>query len=295
MSRGRDDLQSIAARTSRSAASLSRKDRVRDETRGTLYEFLYPVDRISPREGGDTRPLRPDHVVDLAESIGALGLLEPIVIDARGKLLAGAHRLAACRVLIAPPESRSDRLVELTGGHDAAADSKLIERLAAIEIEENVGPVNAVPVRQFEFESADDPERALAIETAENAQRRDYTPTEIRALYDRLKAAGYIDRRGPKRPEEHAIRPAISVVIGRSLRTVNRMLQRIENPPSPSAQVSRALDQLRTSVRRVQRIAGDSSALAPPVEALIRLLGSDYFQTHFEEAQAVVRQSDSDS
>ena len=295
MSRRRDDLQSIAARTSRSAASLSRKDRVHDDTRGALYEFLYPVDRISPREGGDTRSLRADHVVDLAESIAALGLLEPIVIDSRGKLLAGAHRLAACRLLMAPPESRSERLIELTENHQASADPRLAERALAIEIEENVGAVNAVPVRQFDFESGQDPERALAIETAENAQRRDYTPTEIRALYARLKAAGYVDRRGPKRSDERPLRPAIGVVIGRSLRTVNRMLSRIESPPSPSALITRALEQLGTSVRRLQRTTGDASAVAPQVEALVRLLGSDYFQNHFEEACTALRARDAAS
>lgn len=63
------------------------------DTRSTL-----PLDRIQSRET-NTRKLRQSHVIALAESIALLGLLEPIVVDRGGKLLAGGHRLAAIRWL----------------------------------------------------------------------------------------------------------------------------------------------------------------------------------------------------
>lgn len=44
-----------------------------------------------------------DHVIELSNSIGKLGLLEPIIVSKTGKdkyqLIAGAHRLAACKRL----------------------------------------------------------------------------------------------------------------------------------------------------------------------------------------------------
>jgi type II secretory pathway component HofQ len=65
---------------------------------------------------------------------------------------------------------------------------------------------------------------ALAAEVAENRQRRDYSPAEVTALADRLRAAGYRD--GPGRPAKgtKALRPVLAAVIGRDLRTVRRTL-----------------------------------------------------------------------
>ena len=53
-----------------------------------------PLDRIQLRET-NTRELQQQHVAALAESIAVLGLLEPLVVDQGGRLLAGGHRLAA--------------------------------------------------------------------------------------------------------------------------------------------------------------------------------------------------------
>jgi ParB family transcriptional regulator, chromosome partitioning protein len=43
----------------------------------------------------DTWPLDPLHVGQLAESITVLGLIELLVVDIKGVLLAGAHRKSA--------------------------------------------------------------------------------------------------------------------------------------------------------------------------------------------------------
>lgn len=57
-----------------------------------------PLSQIYPR-AEDNRPLRDAHVKDLAESIGALELIEPLVVDTKGVLLAGGYRLAAIQLL----------------------------------------------------------------------------------------------------------------------------------------------------------------------------------------------------
>ncbi len=62
----------------------------RERTQGTTL----PLEQILDRET-DTRPLKSQHVTQLVESLAVLGLLEPLVVDNRGRLLAGGHRKAA--------------------------------------------------------------------------------------------------------------------------------------------------------------------------------------------------------
>jgi len=49
--------------------------------------------------GDHRRPAHADKVQELAESIRELGLLNPVTLDARGRLIAGLHRLRACELL----------------------------------------------------------------------------------------------------------------------------------------------------------------------------------------------------
>ena len=277
----RVDFGNIDARTDRATRGMVELDRAANTHRSVIPELAYPVEKIGPRIADDTRPLRADHVVDLAESIDALGLLEPVVIDAKDRLLAGRHRVAACQLLATPEERRGERLAELVG----EADAELVERL------ETLGSTKALLVHRIDFDSAKDVERALAIETAENTQRRDYTRAEVRKIYDRLIEAGYTDRPGKPRRGEQAVKPAIAVVIGRSLRTVKRMLNRTEPASPETEQLNRAILQLGTGLRRVLRVHGRvPEDLDPRIPALIALLNSDPFQTHLEEACGAVRE-----
>ncbi len=68
----------------------------------------------------DTRPLNPRHVESLAESIAVLGLIEPLVLDNQGRLLAGGHRLEAIRLL-------KSQQVEI---YQKPSDVKISERTA---------------------------------------------------------------------------------------------------------------------------------------------------------------------
>ncbi len=154
------------------------------------------LDDIKDRHGGDTRPLNDDHVQALAESIAAVGLIEPLVVDIEGHLLAGGHRRAAIKYL---------------REHDSKAyQEQFLD--------------NRIPVRQLEFIAEDEPDRALGIEVTENERRRDYTAAEVKQLAERLRAAGYIDRRGRPKEGELRLKPALEVIIGKSARTVQRLL-----------------------------------------------------------------------
>jgi ParB family transcriptional regulator, chromosome partitioning protein len=154
------------------------------------------LDSISERVEGSSRPLNPAHVEELANSIAVVGLIAPIAVDSQGRLLAGGHRRAAILLL-------RDR------------DPKIYAKQF---------PKEHVPIRRYDFDSTIEPEKALAIEASENEKRRDYTPAEVRAIADRLRAAGYRDAPGKPRKGEKALRPALELIIGKSLRQVRRYL-----------------------------------------------------------------------
>ena len=126
-----------------------------------IVESLIPVEEIQNRIGGDTRPLNQAHVEALAESIRILGLIEPLAIDSKGRLLAGGHRKAAISLLQSTdPETYAKRFSE------------------------------GIPVHRLNFDSELQPDLAIQVEIAENEQRRDYTPAEVRAIADRFIDAG---------------------------------------------------------------------------------------------------------
>lgn len=144
----------------------------------------------------DTRVLNEAHVLELAESIAVVGLIEPLAIDSRGRLLAGAHRLAAIEWL------KANKPSDYTGQF----------------------PNHQISVRRFDFDADENPERALAIEIAENEKRRDYSSSEVKALAERLKAAGYREGRGKPKKGQQALMPALETIVGKSARQLHRYL-----------------------------------------------------------------------
>lgn len=153
-----------------------------------------PLDQITDR-GTNTRPLNQTHVEALAESIAAVGLIQPIAVDSRGRLLAGGHRRAA--------------IIHLKETNEAAYDKWFS---------------SGVPVHRFAFDAAEDEALALAIEATENEKRRDYTPSEVRELADRLHDAGFVDLKGRPKKGQKSMILALSTIIGKSDKTVRRYL-----------------------------------------------------------------------
>lgn len=154
------------------------------------------LSRIHPR-AEDTRPLRDSHVKDLAESIGALGLIEPLVVDLKGVLLAGGHRLAAIQLL----------------------------KETNLELYQQQFPDEIVPVRVMAFDAQAEPERSLQVELAENEKRVNYSRDQIEQLAERLRSLNYREIRGRPKEGEKALGPALAVAIGVSTRYVRKVLQ----------------------------------------------------------------------
>lgn len=165
----------------------------REQERGELSTL--PLERIKNRES-NTRTLNTQHVESLKESISTLGLIEPLAVDQAKVLLAGGHRLAAIASLLeTEPETFEKHF-----------------------------PNSAIPVRVMPFIAEREPDRALQVEVAENEYRRDYTPAEVRGIAERLIKAGYKDVKGRPKKGEKVLMPALSTVVGKNRRTIQRYL-----------------------------------------------------------------------
>ncbi|MDY0002806.1 MAG: ParB N-terminal domain-containing protein [Polyangia bacterium] len=199
----------------------------------TVLPPTLPLASILDRPGGDTRSLNPGHIVSMAETIAAVGLVQPLVVDRVGHLLAGGHRRAAIRLLLI--EDPDERVLTLEAQYrplPGRIKQELEERTRALTISPDVGALDPVKVHIMDFDAEDEPERALGVEAAENAQRKQYTAQEVLGIYNRLLDAGFVDREGKPREGEKAAKPAVAAIIGRSVRSVYRALERAKQKES---------------------------------------------------------------
>lgn len=226
------DAVSAGRAQARQAEAWAQQEQAR---RSTL-----PLAAIKPRPNGDSRLLKPDHILNLAESIATIGLVEPPTVDRFGQLLAGAHRVAALRLLAHTEKTARIKMwIQLTSVDNDQLTPKQkadIDRLTAL------APLDRqdIPVMIFPFDATENPSAALAVETSENTQRRSYSKQEIMMLADRLKKAGFVEREGRPRAGEKALRPALSLVLGKSDNTIRRWLGVLQDAPKtcPNGQVS---------------------------------------------------------
>lgn len=246
------DLLNAANLAGSAIQAQDRAAEARAELEHSLSSSL-PIGKILDR-ARDTRELDARHVSDLAESIEVVGLLEPLVVDRRGRLLAGGHRKAAI----------------------------LMVKEQKPEAYEQHFPNDLAPVRILGFDADEKPDLALQVEITENEKRRDYTSAEVKALALRLLNAGYVDVKGRPPKGEKALRPALEVIIGKSIRTVRRYLNesaeesvtdvRLSSEKNQDSPVS-ALKRLQTELARWQRAypEPESSELQSVTRDVIRL------------------------
>jgi ParB family chromosome partitioning protein len=187
------------------------------------------LDEIEPRSQ-NTRTLNPVHVEALAESISVLGLIEPLVVDKQKRLLAGGHRLAAITYLKT---------------HQPTAYQHHF-------------PNEQIPIRSLAIDADQEPELALQIEVAENEQRRDYTPTEVKEIAARLKASGYVEVQGRPKKGQKPLMPALAVVVGKNLRTIQRYLSEDTlSPKSSSTKSTTRVVLLKQTLAKLKQIQSE--------------------------------------
>lgn len=279
-----DALDGIRSRATKATKSLAKADR-NEETKERGASSVVPLADIQARLDTDTRTLNPEHVIALAESIAALGLIEPLVLDNTNHLLAGGHRLAALKLINELPKKRMELLLSMADNVLEKFHDDFAKRLEAIDWVNEDDEPNMVPVRKIDFDASKDLQRALAIEVAENAQRRDYTSKEVISLYERLLEVGFTDRRGKPRKGEKPAKPAIAAVIGKSIKTVDRLLKKAnlkeESTNKDVESMMKALGLLDTAMTRIKSCAGhfdDMDEVKKLVEKLEELSGERVIQ-----------------
>jgi hypothetical protein len=210
---------------------------------------------ILPRPEDDVRPLDAGHVVTLAESIALLGLLDPILVNLKGHLLAGAHRLAALQLLaIADGENRRKaylgRMQGLTASKppkkkknaedadDAESAPKLpatvdalAKRISAIDTSAVIAKYTAkfkIPVMAVDTSEKIGKAIDTVVEATENGIRRQYTNDEIKGLAVKLKRAGYTHREGRPKHGEKAMIVALEAIVGKTTKHLKRILGETE-------------------------------------------------------------------
>jgi len=203
-----------------------------------------------------TRTLDPRHLVDLARSIGALGLIHPLVIDVEDVVVAGSHRYAALKILATPPPERVALLAALCPAAYPGTLKPLNEPVEALAVAPGVVDFMRVPVRVLPLSMAKNPDDAWRAEVAENEQRRDYKPSEVKALAEKLRAQGYHHTRNKWAESEKRMLPVLVALVGKSERHVRRMLTTEATPPKVE----------RTNVRT--KLQADASAALKAMEKL---------------------------
>ena len=231
----RPDLRSVLAARALSAqsdghqqADVAELSFAEDQARAREQRQHVDLERIQARSGKDIRPTNPLHVVDLAESIVAVGLIEPLVVDRELRLLAGGHRLAALRLLAQPAAARAAALQALAADFASERGTPIpTTRLGELQARAAGLPVLAgpAPVRVIgDLDAAADRERAFQVEVAENEKRRDYTAGEIRGVAERLKRSGRYQLSGRPGQGRKAMLPELAAIFGKSQRQIYRAL-----------------------------------------------------------------------
>ena len=175
-----------------------------------------------------TRDLRIDHAQQLMQSIHDIGIIHPIVVDQNGVLLAGGHRLLALQML---QNHHRNRFFEWF-------------------------PDGKVPIRKMPFTVENNPDWALDIEISENNVRENYTPDEVWAIAERLRAAGYEDTPGKPKAGEKRLRPALMTITGKSERSIRRYLnnkEKRQNETRPLGRVSESDKHLQKAIAHLQK------------------------------------------
>ena len=171
----------------------------------------------------DTRPPDRDLVLQLAESIQQLGLIEPIVVDKQKRLLAGRNRLEAIRLALKDSDDRIASWMELATTAKRPPNEGKLDRVRQIAPHPDLkGGMVSVVIKDIDAKK--DEAGALAIEIAENQQRKNYTKDEILELAQRLREAGFTEKPGKPRPDERPLKPALASIVGKSVRQIERLL-----------------------------------------------------------------------
>lgn len=273
MSKQRDEAKAGMLAGAIAGAGQAKTDRkmAEEADRGRMALIL-PITQIRERTI-DTRPVNAVEVLMMAESIVAVGLLGPPCVDRNHVLIAGAHRMAAARLLLTPPH---DRLAHLAGVE--GFDAEMGERIAALppldQLPEQIAGGRMPVLVRTDLDAVADPAGALAAEAAENTARKQYTPAQVRALAERLAQAGFRESVGRPKKGEKALRPALEKILGIDGRHVRRLLGNEQAEDKKQADLVALLKRLRKMAVAVAAHGIPQGERLPEIRRIMDLAGT---------------------
>ena len=274
MSKQRDEAKAGMLAGAIAGAGQAKTDRkmAEEADRGRMALIL-PITQIRDR-AIDTRPVNAVEVLMMAESIVAVGLLGPPCVDRNHVLIAGAHRVAAARLLLASPD---DRLAHLAGveGFDELEMGERIDALPPLDqLPEQIAGGRMPVLVRTDLDAVADPAGALAAEAAENTARTQYTPAQVRPLAGRLVQAGFRESVGRPKKGEKALRPALEKILGVNGRQVRRLLGQELEGERKQADLASLLKRLRRAAEAVAAHEVAQGERLPEVRRIMDLAGT---------------------
>lgn len=171
----------------------------------------------------------PVHIRSLVESISNQGLIEPLVVDRKHRLIAGRHRLEALHTLAKGDPARFARIF----------------------------PNGKIPVAVLGFDAESDKILAVATMIAENQRRRMLGYDEFKRLHKLLEDLGYVtDKPGPTPTGETRISQVITHAFNITDRTYRRYVSQKKaeekgNGPTPTQEPASLLEKIQKLMRQL--------------------------------------------
>lgn len=274
MSKQRDEAKAGMLAGAIAGAGQAKTDRkmAEEADRGRMALIL-PITQIRERTI-DTRPVNAVEVLMMAESIVAVGLLGPPCVDRNHVLIAGAHRMAAARLLLTPPHDRRSHLAAVEGFDELEMGERIDALPPLDQLPEQIAGGRMPVLVRTDLDAVADPAGALAAEAVENTARKQYTPAQVRALAERLVQAGFRESVGRPKKGEKALRPALEKILGIDGRHVRRLLGNEQAEDKKQADLVAMLKRLRKMAVAVAAHGIPQGERLPEIRRIMDLAGT---------------------
>ncbi len=230
---------------------------------------VLPLERITDR-ARNIREVDVHEAVQRALAIAEHGLLQNLVVDRHGQLIAGAHRRWALGLLqevsgnatyakkklqeyLPPPKTGPDGPPAAQQKAAARWLSEAADQLAAGW--EKHGFKNGVEVKTLDFSATAEPARAVAAEIVENTARSAFNRTDVMNAWQRMRDVGFIDVKGRPATGEMAIWPAMELLFGAHRKTLKKLLDEApEQKPGKKAALPLLESQVQEALARAFQV-----------------------------------------
>jgi hypothetical protein len=230
------DLQSLLTTQGSGAPAQNHDEHVDDV-------YAMPLADIQLRPNGNRRPLDLKEMLDRAESIDAVGLIEPIVVDKETRLIAGLHRYESFRILnLESHEEKLAHLEHLAMEVGMKVNQEMKDKLKSIGKNFKKYHSNGVIPTYIrkDLDWSKNKKSCESVEGAENHQRHNKTDlSPVFKTIENLKGRGYeVVGRGKPKKGQKSLSQGLVQAYGCTDRQALRWAKQFENNKAPKSTMS---------------------------------------------------------